>query len=56
MVDALSLIHPTDKWYIYNFHTPKLMTLPLKGGLAPMNGISAFRSTFSCKKKQENVL
>jgi len=22
MVDALSLIHPTDKWYIYNFHTP----------------------------------
>jgi hypothetical protein len=22
MVDALSLIHPTDKWYIYNFHIP----------------------------------
>jgi len=21
-VDALSLIHPTDKWYIYNFHIP----------------------------------
>jgi len=25
MVDALSLIHPTDKWYIYNFHTPKYL-------------------------------
>jgi len=24
-VDALSLIHPTDKWYIYNFHTPKYL-------------------------------
>jgi hypothetical protein len=22
-VDALSLILPTDKWYIYNFHIPK---------------------------------
>jgi hypothetical protein len=26
MVDALSLIHPTDKWYIYNFHIPKYIS------------------------------
>jgi len=24
MVDALSLIHPTEKWYIYNFNIPNL--------------------------------